>query len=41
MIFFKTRTDARKFATKVDHYKVVDTGTDSASGRRWGVKVLK
>lgn len=38
MIFFKTRKDAREFARKKDHYKVVDMGSDAP--KRWAVKVL-
>ena len=40
MILFKTRTQARAFASKQDKYHVVDTGADAPEGRRWGVKVL-
>lgn len=39
MIYFTTRTAARKFATKSKH-KVVDLGTDAKENRRWAVKVL-
>lgn len=41
MLFFETRTKAREFARKQDHFKLVDKGTYSPEGRRWGVKVLK
>ena len=40
MIYFPTRTKARNFASKTNHYKAVDGGADSVKGRRWGVKVL-
>jgi hypothetical protein len=37
-IFFKSRTLARAFndAKEVKNGKVVDHGSDSAPGRRWG-----
>jgi len=43
MLYFKTRTIAREFATKADHYKVVDCKDLLSSGRgyRWAVKVLR
>lgn len=40
MLYFPTRTKARTFASKADSYKAVDNGAESATGRRWGVKVL-
>jgi hypothetical protein len=39
MFFFNTRKQAREFAGKQEHYKVVDCGIDSK--RRWAVHVLK
>ncbi len=50
MLYFRTRTDARNFATKQDHYTLVDCGKDAdkdgrsilgAMNRRWAVRVLK
>jgi hypothetical protein len=41
MFFFEKRKDAREFARKQDHYKLVDNGTYSPEGRRWAVKVLQ
>lgn len=39
-IFFSTRTAAREFASKNDHYKVVDMkDAPSANGSRWAVQV--
>lgn len=41
MFYFKTRSNARSFASKRDHYQFVDNGAQSQSGQRWGVKVIK
>jgi hypothetical protein len=41
MIYFKTRTLAREFASKKDSYKVVDCrDAPSVNGLGWAVKVL-
>lgn len=40
MLYFSKRSDARSFATKAEHYKAVDCGSDKPTGRRWAVKVL-
>jgi hypothetical protein len=39
MIYFTTRTLARKFAAKSNH-QVVDLGVQSEVNRRWAVKVV-
>ncbi len=39
MIFFKTRSAARNFATKTGK-KLIDNGPN-VIGRRWAVKVIK
>lgn len=40
MLYFTTRKLARQFSTKKAKYVVVDDGTSSRIGFRWGVKVL-
>ncbi len=38
MIYFRNRKDARVFAKKQEHYKVIDNGT--LAEMRWSVKVI-
>jgi hypothetical protein len=42
MIYFKTRTIAREFAKKHEHYSVVDCVDNLSAGKgyRWAVKVI-
>ena len=43
MLYFKTRTIAREFAKRQDHYKVVDCKDNPSRGRgwRWAVHCLR
>jgi hypothetical protein len=40
MIYFITRSQARKFAARSEGYRTVDCGVD-AGNRRWAVSVIK
>ena len=42
MFYFRKRDEAREFAKKQPHYKVIDCKDNlSVNGYRWAVKVLK
>lgn len=40
MFFFPTRSAARAYAVKTGR-KITDMGSSAATGKRWGVKVLR